>query len=148
MKLFFRIIFKTFLMLTILAGCATTEEIKETDPFVLWKGRSFGEGGPYDRHIAKFNKVLKENPKDVWAYSIRGDLYNLTGQYDKAISDLTKAIELNQRYAPAYNNRTGAYFFKGDYEKAWDDVYKLNNLGYKVHPGFLKELREASGRER
>ena len=31
MKLFFRIIFKIFLVLTILIGCATTEEIKQTD---------------------------------------------------------------------------------------------------------------------
>ncbi len=35
MKLFFRIIFKIFLILTILAGCATTEEIKETDSDAL-----------------------------------------------------------------------------------------------------------------
>ena len=35
MKLFFRIIFKIFLILSILAGCATTEEIKETDSDAL-----------------------------------------------------------------------------------------------------------------
>jgi hypothetical protein len=38
MKLFFQIIFKIFLILTILAGCATTEEIKETDSTVQFHG--------------------------------------------------------------------------------------------------------------
>jgi len=35
MKLFLRIMFKIFLMLTILAGNATTEEIYESDPAAL-----------------------------------------------------------------------------------------------------------------
>jgi len=46
MKLFFRIIFNIFLILTILAGYATTEEIKENDPVALFKqGEAFYEKG-------------------------------------------------------------------------------------------------------
>ena len=70
------------------------------------------------------------------------------GQYDKAFSDFTKAIELNPRYAEAYHNRGGAYFFKKEYEKAWDDVHKVQNLGYTVHPAFLRDLRQALGRQK
>ena len=40
-----------------------------------------------------------------------------------------------------------ANFFKREYEKAWDDVHNAESLGYKLHPGFLKALREASGRQ-
>ena len=69
------------------------------------------------------------------------------GQYDRAIAYFDKAIDLNPKYAPAYKNRGIAYFFKRDYEKAWDDVHKAQNLGNIVHPGFLKSLREASGRQ-
>jgi hypothetical protein len=37
-----------------------------------------------------------------------------------------------------------AYNLKGQ----WDDVHKAQNLGYTVHPGFLKALRQASGRQK
>ena len=82
------------------------------------------------------------------AYYNQGVIYSNKGQYDKAIADNTKAVELNPRYAEAYHNRGVAYFLKKDYEKAWDDVHKAQNLGYKVHPEFLEELRQASGREK
>jgi tetratricopeptide (TPR) repeat protein len=112
-----------------------------------WEGIAFLNDGQYDRAITCFNKVIEKNPNDV-AYSFRGEAYCEKGQYDKAISDYCKAIELNPEYAIAYNNRGLAYYRKGDYEKAWNDVYKAQNLGYKVHPGFLKALRQASGREK
>ena len=182
MKLFFRIIFKIFLILTILAGCETTEKIKETDPVVLLnQGMAFYEKGQYDRAITYFNKALEINPRyapaytvrcdvylvkgqleqalsdcnkaieinprDAEAYSFRGHAYAEKGQYDKAIADFTKAIEINPRDAVAYNNRGFAYLFKREYEKAWDDVHKAESLGYKVHPRFIKALREASGRD-
>jgi tetratricopeptide (TPR) repeat protein len=77
----------------------------------------------------------------------RGVAWDKKGDYDRAISDYSKAIELNPRYAEAYNNRAVAYYFKRQHGKAWDDIHKLQNLGSKVHPGFLKALREASGRQ-
>jgi tetratricopeptide (TPR) repeat protein len=70
------------------------------------------------------------------------------GDHDKALADFNKAIELNPNYALAYNNRGIAYFNKRDYEKAWDDVRKAQKLGCKVHPKFLKALRQASGRQK
>jgi hypothetical protein len=51
--------------------------------------------------------------------------------------------------AKSYNNRGNAYGEgKGQHDKAWDDVKKAQDLGYQIHPGFLKALREASGRQR
>jgi tetratricopeptide (TPR) repeat protein len=213
MKLFFRIIFKIFLILSILVGCATTEDT------LLYQGIALLEEGQYDHAIACFNRVIEINPrhadaynnrglaysggkgqydqgisdfnkaieineKDAWAYNNRGLAYaEGKGQYDKAISDYNKAIEINPRHVAAYynrgmayakgkgqydkaipdftkfleinpmsveayNNRGVAYFRIKEYEKAWDDVHKAQNLGYNVHPGFLKALREASGREK
>jgi Flp pilus assembly protein TadD len=148
MALFFRVIFIISLILTILVGCATTEEIKETDPDALLnQGATYAAKGQYDRAIAHFNKAIELNPRDAWAYNFRGLAYVEKGQYDKAISDCTKAIELNPRLAGAYNNRGIAYFCKREYEKAWDDVHKARNLGYLVDPVFLKVLRQASGRQ-
>ena len=73
MKLFFRIIFKIFLILTILAGCATTEEIKETDPVALLdQSEAFIEKDQYDRAIANCNKAIEINPRLAKAYYNRG----------------------------------------------------------------------------
>jgi hypothetical protein len=44
--------------------------------------------------------------------------------------------------------RAIAYFYKHEYDKAWDDVSKAQDLGSQIDPEFLKDLREASGRER
>ncbi len=147
MKLFFRIIFKIFLILTILVGYATSEEIKETDSIAhLNQGIFFVQNGQYDRSIACFNKAIAINPKLAMAYNNRGIAYGKgKGQFDRAISDFSKAIEINPSFADAYCNRGVAYFYIREYDKAWDDVYKAKNLGYKVHSGFLKALRQASG---
>ena len=82
------------------------------------------------------------------AYNNRGFTYGKKGQVDRAISDFNKAIELNPKLAMAYNNRGLVYFVTKEYDNAWNDVNKAQSLGYKIHPGFLKDLREASGRER
>ncbi|MFZ3090716.1 MAG: tetratricopeptide repeat protein [Nitrospirota bacterium] len=50
--------------------------------------------------------------------------------------------------ADAYYNRGVAYYLKQEYDRAWEDVYKAQGLGYKVHPEFLNDLRNASGRQR
>jgi len=119
MKLSFRIIFKIFLILTILAGCVTTEEIKETDSDVLLnQGVVLLEEGQYDRAIAYFNKAIEINPKYAVAYLNRGSAYDGKGQYDKAISDFNKAIEINPRFAVAYFNRGFVYDRKGQLDKA------------------------------
>jgi tetratricopeptide (TPR) repeat protein len=83
-------------------------------------------------------------------YTVEGMVNMIKGQDDQAISDFTKALEINPRYALAYNSRAVAYYYLQDYNRAWDDVYKAQGLGfgYQIHPGFLKALREASGRER
>ncbi len=85
---------------------------------------------------------------DAKAYNNRGLSYARKGQHDQAISDYDKALEINPRNAKPYYNRGIAYFEKGQYDKAWGDVHKAQDLGFKIHPGFLKALRKASGRQK
>jgi Flp pilus assembly protein TadD len=131
MKLYFRIIFKILLIFTIFIGCATTEEIKETDPEVLLnQGIAFGKEGQYDRAIAYFNKALDINPRDAETYYNRGVAHDELGQYDKAIADYTKAIEINPNLAEAYNNRGIAHYEKGKYDMACSDWKRACELGF------------------
>jgi tetratricopeptide (TPR) repeat protein len=108
----------------------------------------YGRKSQYDKAISDYSKAIEINPKSALTYNNRGNVYAAKGQYDKAISDYNKAIEINPSDAGAYNNRAIAYSDKGQYDKAWDDVHKAESLGYKVHPGFLRALRQASGRQK
>jgi len=82
------------------------------------------------------------------SYYNRGIVYYVKGKYDQAISDYSKALEINPKDTAAYNNRGLYYYRKGEYDKAWEDVRKAQSLGFQVRPVFLKNLREASGREK
>ena len=86
MKFVFRIIFKMFLILTILFGC------EYSTPFN--QGVTLLDEGQYDQAIAYFNEALEINPRYADAYDNRGLAYYYKGQYDKACSDWRRACEL------------------------------------------------------
>ena len=112
------------------------------------RGLTYVEKKQFDEAMSDFTKIIEINPRLAMAYGNRGNAYGRKGQYDEAISDYTKAIEINPRLAMVYSNRGIAFFLKNDYEKAWDDVHKAQNLGFTVPPEFLKDLRQASGRQK
>jgi tetratricopeptide (TPR) repeat protein len=86
----------------------------------------------HDLRIKSCSAMIEGNPKDVVAYSNRGEAYELKGEVDRAISDYTKAIVSDPNYAPAYNGRGRAYVRKGDYVRAVDDVTRAGELARKV----------------
>jgi len=126
---------------------AVGAEVKSAK-FYFNRGFEYAKKGKLDQAIADYTKALELNPKFDWAYYNRGNAYEKKGRHARAIADYTKVIELNPRYAAAYNNRAIAYYHQKDYDKAWKDVRKAQSLGFKVHPGFLTDLRKASGREK
>lgn len=125
-----------------LAGCRD----KSVDHYN--RGVDYLANGQYDQAISEFTRAIEINPGLAYAYSNRGVAYAGKGEYDLAISDFTKFLEIYPLDATVYNNRGVAYYNKGEYDKAWDDVHKAQSLGYQVHPEFLKDLREASGKEK
>jgi tetratricopeptide (TPR) repeat protein len=98
--------------------------------------------------MTDFNKALEINPRFAMAYNNRGLAYMEKGQYDNAIADFNKALQINPMLALAYGNRGRAYYFKKEYDKSWDDINKVQTLGYQIPPGFLDDLRKASGRQK
>jgi len=112
------------------------------------RGIAYSGKGQHDQAVADFNKALEINPKDASAYYNRGMAYGEKNQLDQTIADFNKAVEINPSYGRAYNNRAIIYYLKKEYDKAWNDAHKVEGLGFKMDPGFLRKLREDSGREK
>jgi tetratricopeptide (TPR) repeat protein len=89
-----------------------------------------------------------KDSKDYREYYNRGIARLEEGKHDLAVSDFTKAIELDPQLAVAYGERAVIYFIKKEYDKVWENIKKQESLGLQADTGFLKVLREASGRKR
>jgi tetratricopeptide (TPR) repeat protein len=100
MKLFFRIIFKIFFILTILIGCASTQEIKEDAETYYNRGIVYEKKGQYDKAISDFTKAIEINPGHADAYYTRGVVYYYKKDYEKALDDFYKAQNLGLNVPP------------------------------------------------
>jgi tetratricopeptide (TPR) repeat protein len=89
----------------------------------------------------------EKKSKESWFYSKMGLAYLQKKEFEQAISLFNKSLEINPRYAEAYISRGRAYYFKGEYDKFAEDIKRAQDLGHNIPPGFLEDLRKASGRE-
>ena len=106
------------------------------------------EKGEYDAAISDLTKAIKTRPRFAMAHFYRGRAYFRKGEHDKALPDLNKAIELDPALAVAYGERAVIRFIRKEYDKVWENIHKQESLGLQADPGFLKALREASGRRK
>jgi len=104
--------------------------------------------GKYDEAIMHLTEAIQIDPNTAIYYKARGEVYRLKSDLGHAILDYTKAIELNPNDGEVYYFRAISYMFTKDYDKAWDDVYKAQGLEYNVPPSFIKDLQDASGRNK
>ena len=104
------------------------------------------EKGEHDAAISDLTKAIEMRPRFALAHFYRGRAYLGKSEYDKAISDFTEAIEITPELAVAYSERALIYYIKKEYDKVWENIRKQESLGLEARPGFLKALREASGR--
>jgi tetratricopeptide (TPR) repeat protein len=119
---------------------------RHPSPYYISRGNAYDRKGDYDKAISDYTKVV-EIRHFFGDYVLRGNTYRRKREYAKAISDYTKAIEINPGRGHAHLGRADAYYWMGEYDKAWEDVHKAQSLGRPVPPGFLRMLREASGRD-
>ena len=71
-----------------------------------------------DRDIAELTRQIEESPKNIQAYSARGDRLFFRGKFAEAVADFEKMVELDPTLAESHWRRGIAFFYAGQYDKA------------------------------
>ena len=75
----------------------------------------------FDKMIADFTEVIRQNPNDWNCYRLRGDVYVKRNHWDQAIADFKETIRLNPLESDTYAALGAAYCQKGNYDQAMKD---------------------------
>lgn len=78
-----------------------------------------------------FTRRIESNPKDQFAYNMRGGHWHEKKEYDKAIEDYDHCLRINPNNAIAYNNRGNVWLDKKEYDKAISDYSESIRLNAK-----------------
>ena len=111
------------------------------------RGFAYALEDKFDQAIYDFTKAIQIDPSYAEAFNNRGMAHADKGDIANALYDYNNALQLNPAYAEAYHNEAIAYFLKKDFEKSWEAAHNAERFGRTLDPGFLKRLKEASGRE-
>lgn len=84
--------------------------------------------GKYEEDFALFDKAIRKNPDNFYAYKARGMLWLRLKNLDKAFADFNKVIELKPDYADAYLGRGSVFLRKGYKDRALEDFNKTIKL--------------------
>lgn len=72
----------------------------------------------WERTIHETTRLIEQNPRDVMAYSRRGDAYFFSGRFEEALADYDRMVELEPSLDMSHWRRGIAYFYAGRYAEA------------------------------
>lgn len=78
----------------------------------------------YPEALEQFNKAIKLDTANSYAYMYRGRTYFILDKYTEALPDLNKAVEKGSVNYEAYTYRADLYYAIKDYSKAFADYNK------------------------
>lgn len=91
--------------------------------------------------VADYDRALRINPRLVYAWFNKGNLYYATGDYTSALQCYGKAIETDPQFATAYFNRGITYLRMGNKLQAFADLSKAGELGVLPSYNLLKRMK-------
>jgi len=95
--------------------------------------------------ILRATELIKQDPKDVWAYCTRGTAYHMNGNPKLALIDLNKTIELDDKESFFYHCRGDLILEFGSARKALIDL----DIAVKLEPDnliFMTRRADALGK--
>ena len=91
--------------------------------------------------LADFDKVLSLNPRVVYAWFNKGNIYYEAGDFTSAMQAYSEAIKIDPEFGEAYFNRGLAYLNAGNKNQAFSDLSKAGELGIIPSYNILKRMK-------
>ena len=91
--------------------------------------------------LADYNEALRHNPRLVFAWFNKGNIYYAAGDYTSALECFAKALEIDAALGEAYYNRGITYLRMGNKQQAFADLSKAGELGVVPSYNLLKRMK-------
>lgn len=91
--------------------------------------------------MADFDRALQLNPRLIYSWFNKGNLYLEAKDATSAIQCYNEALAINPSYGEAYYNRALAYLQSGMRKQAFDDLSKAGELGVIASYSLLKRMQ-------
>ncbi|MCH5235177.1 MAG: tetratricopeptide repeat protein [Muribaculaceae bacterium] len=91
--------------------------------------------------LADYDKVLSLNPRVVYAWFNKGNIYYEAQDYTSAMQAYSEAIKIDPEFGEAYFNRGLAYLNSGNKAQAFADLSKAGELGVIPSYNILKRMK-------
>ncbi len=91
--------------------------------------------------IADYDRALTLNPRLVFAWFNKGNIYYSVGDYTSAMHCFGEALKLDPEFGQAYFNRGLAYLQAGNKAQAFSDLSKAGELGVLPSYNILKRMK-------
>lgn len=90
--------------------------------------------------IADYDQALSLNPRLVFAWFNKGNIYYAVGDYTSAMQCYTEALNIDKEFGQAFFNRGLAYLQSGNKQQAFSDLSRAGELGIIPSYNILKRM--------
>lgn len=91
--------------------------------------------------VADYDRALQINPRLVYAWFNKGNLYYTIGDYTSALQCYNEALRTDPQFAEAFFNRGITYLRMGNKRQAFSDLSKAGELGVLSSYNLLKRMK-------
>lgn len=132
-NLFILIFFALFI-----TGCSSINNKKEK--YYLLKGMNYAREGKYTKSIKEYEKILDDNPKNLYALKEQAKAYTALKEYDKSISNYKKVLNIEKYDPESLKGISYSYYLNKDYSKAFKYLKKVPQDELDIDSKMLKAL--------
>lgn len=115
---------KKFLLYTLLLAFAAFQACQEEQVPTIEDAVNYFNDNQFEKALTTVNRVLKDNPQDYFAWTIKGRSLFALNKPLEGIEAMNKTIELNPDYFQAFAYRGTMYKDIGENQKALKDINK------------------------
>lgn len=91
--------------------------------------------------LADYNMALQQDPRLIFAWFNKGNIYYALGDFTSAIQSFSEALRIDPDFGQAYFNRGISYLRMGNKAQAFSDLSKAGELGVLPSYNLLKRMK-------